>query len=175
MALSPIPEILDELRAGRVIVLVDDEQRENEGDFVCAAEKVTPQVINFMTRIGGGYLCVALAGKDCDRLDLAPQATANTALHGTALTVSVDGHPRHGVGTGVSAPDRNKTIQLDSAPDRPQHDRRRLRASRSRQPVAGPRRRRARPHRPDRGLDGPDPAGRASAGGSADRDRPRRR
>ena len=112
MALSPIPEILDELRAGRVIVLVDDEQRENEGDFVCAAEKVTPQVINFMTRVGGGYLCVALAGKDCDRLDLAPQATANTALHGTALTVSVDGHPRHGVGTGVSAPDRNKTIQL---------------------------------------------------------------
>jgi 3,4-dihydroxy-2-butanone 4-phosphate synthase len=80
--------------------------------IVCAAEKVTPQVINFMTRVGGGYLCVALAGEDCDRLELAPQATANTALHGTALTVSVDGHPRHGVGTGVSAPDRNKTIQL---------------------------------------------------------------
>ncbi|MHC4081501.1 MAG: 3,4-dihydroxy-2-butanone-4-phosphate synthase [Planctomycetota bacterium] len=112
MALSPIPEILDELRAGRVIVLVDDEQRENEGDFVCAAEKVTPQIINFMTRVGGGYLCVALTGEDCDRLDLAPQATANTALHGTALTVSVDGHPRHGVGTGVSAPDRTRTIQL---------------------------------------------------------------
>ncbi|MHC4220706.1 MAG: 3,4-dihydroxy-2-butanone-4-phosphate synthase [Planctomycetota bacterium] len=112
MALSPIPEILDELRAGRVIVLVDDEQRENEGDFVCAAEKVTPQVINFMTRIGGGYLCLALTGPDCDRLELVPQASANTALHGTALTVSVDGHPRHGVGTGVSAPDRNKTIQM---------------------------------------------------------------
>jgi 3,4-dihydroxy 2-butanone 4-phosphate synthase/GTP cyclohydrolase II len=112
MALSPIPDILEDLRAGRVIVLVDDEQRENEGDFVCAAEKITPQLINFMTRVGGGYLCVALTGADCDRLDLAPQATANTALHGTALTVSVDGHPRHGVGTGVSAPDRAKTIQL---------------------------------------------------------------
>ncbi|MHC4275511.1 MAG: 3,4-dihydroxy-2-butanone-4-phosphate synthase [Planctomycetota bacterium] len=112
MALSPIPDILDELRAGRVIVLVDDEQRENEGDFVCAAEKITPQIINFMTRIGGGYLCVALTGTDCDRLDLAPQASANTALHGTALTVSVDGHPRHGVGTGVSAPDRTNTIKL---------------------------------------------------------------
>jgi 3,4-dihydroxy 2-butanone 4-phosphate synthase/GTP cyclohydrolase II len=112
MALSPIPDILDELRAGRVIVLVDDEQRENEGDFVCAAEKITPQVINFMTRVGGGYLCVALTGTDCDRLDLAPQASANTALHGTALTVSVDGHPRHGVGTGVSAPDRTNTIKL---------------------------------------------------------------
>jgi 3,4-dihydroxy 2-butanone 4-phosphate synthase/GTP cyclohydrolase II len=112
MALSPIPEILDELPAGRVIVLVDDEQRENEGDFVCAAEKITPEIINFMTRVGGGYLCVALTGADCDRLDLAPQATANTALHGTALTVSVDGHPRHGVGTGVSAPDRARTIKL---------------------------------------------------------------
>ena len=128
MALTPIPEILDELRAGRVIVLVDDENRENEGDFVCAAEMVTPQVINFMTRVGGGYLCLALTGPDCDRLDLVPQASANTALHGTALTVSVDAHPRHGVGTGVSAPDRARTIRLlidsQSTPDdfvRPGH------------------------------------------------------
>ncbi len=111
MALSPIPVILDELRAGRIIVLVDDESRENEGDFVCAAEKVTPQIINFMTRVGGGYLCLALTGADCDRLDLVPQATANTSLHTTALTVSVDAHPRHGVGTGISAPDRAATIR----------------------------------------------------------------
>ena len=66
MPLSPIPEILEELRAGRIIVLVDDENRENEGDFVCAAQKVTPQIINFMTRVGGGYLCVPLTGDDCD-------------------------------------------------------------------------------------------------------------
>jgi 3,4-dihydroxy 2-butanone 4-phosphate synthase/GTP cyclohydrolase II len=128
MALSPIPEILDELRAGRVIVLVDDEQRENEGDFVCPAEKITPQIINFMTRVGGGYLCLALTEADCNRLDLVPQSSANTALHGTALTVSVDAHTRHGVTTGVSAPDRATTIRLiidpASAPDdfvRPGH------------------------------------------------------
>lgn len=128
MPLSPIPDILDELRAGRIIILVDDENRENEGDFVCAAEKVTVQIINFMTRIGGGYLCVPLTGEDCDRLDLVPQAAVNTSLRGTPLTVSVDGHPRHGVGTGISAHDRVKTIKLlidaASSPDdfvRPGH------------------------------------------------------
>ena len=117
MALSPIPEILDELRAGRIIVLVDDENRENEGDFVCAAEKVSNEVINFMTRVGGGYLCLALTGAECDRLDLVPQASANTSLRMTAMTVSVDGHPRHGVGTGISATDRARTIRLIIDPD----------------------------------------------------------
>ncbi len=112
MPLSPIPEILDDLRAGRIIVLVDDEARENEGDFVCAAEKVTPEIINFMTRVGAGYLCVPLTGADCDRLALVPQASSNSSLWGTPLTVTVDGHPRHGVGTGVSAFDRVKTIEL---------------------------------------------------------------
>ena len=112
MPLSPIPEIFDELRAGRVIVLVDDENRENEGDFVCAAQKVTPQIINFMTRIGAGYLCVSLTSADCDRLNLVPQASTNSSTWGTPLTVTVDGHRRHGVGTGVSAFDRVKTIKL---------------------------------------------------------------
>ncbi len=128
MPLSPIPELLDELRAGRVIVLVDDENRENEGDFVCAAEKITPEIISFMTRVGGGYLCVPLTASDCDRLSLTPQASTNNSLWGTPLTVSVDGHPRHGVGTGVSATDRVKTIELlidpKSSPDdfvRPGH------------------------------------------------------
>ena len=110
--MSPIPEILDELRAGRMIVLVDDENRENEGDFVCAAEKVTTQIINFMTRVGGGYLCLSLTGAHCDRLDLVPQATANTSPRATAMTVSVDGHPKHGVSTGISASDRVNTIRL---------------------------------------------------------------
>ncbi len=112
MPLSPIPEILDELRAGRVVVLVDDENRENEGDFICAAEKISVELINFMTRVGGGYLCVPLTCEVCDRLDLHDQAPANTSVRGTPLTVSVDGHPRHGVGTGISAHDRVKTIQL---------------------------------------------------------------
>jgi len=112
MPLAPIPEILEELRAGRVIVLVDDENRENEGDFICAAEKVTVELVNFMTRVGGGYLCVPLTGEACDRLDLHSQTPTNTSLRGTPLTVSVDGHPRHGVGTGISAHDRVKTIQM---------------------------------------------------------------
>src|SRR5687767_5771814 len=112
MPLSPIPEILEELRAGRMIVLVDDESRENEGDFVCAAEKVTPEIINFMTRHTPGYLCLAMTNADCDRLDLPPQAGINTSLRGTAMTVSIDGHPKHGVGTGISASDRAKTVKI---------------------------------------------------------------
>lgn len=112
MPLSAIPEILEDLRAGRIVVLIDDERRENEGDFVCAAEHITPATLNFMTRIGGGYLCVSLSGEVCDRLELVPQAAQNTSLRGTPFTVSVDGHPRHGVGTGISAADRVRTIQL---------------------------------------------------------------
>lgn len=112
MSVRPIPEILEELKAGRIIILVDDENRENEGDFVCAAKKVTPEIINFMTRVGGGYLCLSLTGDDCDRLDLVPQASSNNSQWGTPFTVSVDGHKKHGVGTGVSAKDRVKTIQL---------------------------------------------------------------
>ncbi len=112
MPLSPIPDILDDLRAGRMIVLVDDERRENEGDLVIAAEKITPEIINFMTRHTPGYLCVAMTGEDCDRLDLPPQTGVNTSLRGTAMTVSIDGHPRHGVGTGISASDRAKTVKI---------------------------------------------------------------
>jgi 3,4-dihydroxy 2-butanone 4-phosphate synthase/GTP cyclohydrolase II len=128
MPLSPISEILDELRAGRMIVLVDDESRENEGDLVVAAEKVTPEIINFMTRHTPGYLCLALTGADCDRLELPPQSGVNTSIRGTAMTVSIDGHPRHGVGTGISASDRAKTVRIavdpESGPDdlvRPGH------------------------------------------------------
>jgi 3,4-dihydroxy 2-butanone 4-phosphate synthase/GTP cyclohydrolase II len=120
--LSTIPEILDELRRGRPVILVDDEDRENEGDLVCAAEKVTPEIINFMTRWTPGYLCVALTGADCDRLELHPQAPANTSLRGTAMTVSVDGHPRHGVGTGISASDRCRTARLLGEPTTRSHD-----------------------------------------------------
>jgi 3,4-dihydroxy 2-butanone 4-phosphate synthase/GTP cyclohydrolase II len=110
--LSPIPEVLEDLRAGRAVILVDDEDRENEGDLVCAAEKVTPEIVHFMTRHTPGYLCVALTAADCDRLELHPQAPTNTSLRGTAMAVSVDGHPRHGVGTGISASDRARTSRL---------------------------------------------------------------
>lgn len=115
-SLSTISEILEDLRGGKPIVLVDDEGRENEGDFVVAAEHIDVAAINFMTRVGAGYLCVAMAGSDCDRLDLGPQSQVNTSLRSTAFTVSVDGHPRHGVGTGISAADRVKTIQMLADP-----------------------------------------------------------
>ncbi len=107
---SPVEELLSELRAGRMIVLVDDENRENEGDLCMAAEAVTPEAINFMVRFGRGLICVALDGRRCDELKLTPQADVNDALHGTAFTVSVDA--REGVSTGISAADRSHTTRL---------------------------------------------------------------
>ncbi len=110
--MHPIPDILDALRAGKMIVLVDDAKRENEGDLVCAAEFVTPDVVNFMLREGRGVLCLAMSGAMCDRLELTPQSLVNTALHGTAFTVSIDADSRFGVTTGVSASDRAATIRV---------------------------------------------------------------
>ncbi len=115
--MNPIPEILDDLRAGKMIVLVDDESRENEGDLVCAAQLVTPQIINFMVGEARGMLCVPLPGKVCDRLDLGPQIAVNTSLHGTAYTVSVDAQERFGVSTGISAADRATTIRTLGDPN----------------------------------------------------------
>ena len=114
--LSSIPEILEDLRRGQPVILIDDEDRENEGDLVCAAENVTPAIINFVTRHTPGYLCVALTPADCDRLELYAQAVSNTALRGTAMAVSVDGHQRHGVSTGISASDRARTARLLADP-----------------------------------------------------------
>jgi 3,4-dihydroxy 2-butanone 4-phosphate synthase/GTP cyclohydrolase II len=117
MAFAPIPEILEDLKAGKMIVLVDDEDRENEGDLVLAAEKVTPAAINFMVTQARGVLCLALTGQVCDKLQLHPQTERNTAQMGTAFTVTVDAHPRFGVTTGVSASDRAKTIEVAIAED----------------------------------------------------------
>ncbi len=115
-AFAPIPEILEELRAGRMIVLVDDERRENEGDLVCAAELITPEIVNFMTKNTPGYLCLSLTGEGCDRLELHPQAALNTSMRSTAMAVSIDAHPRHGVSTGISASDRAKTVRVAADP-----------------------------------------------------------
>jgi len=112
---SEIPEIFEELRQGEMIVLVDAEDRENEGDLVCAAEKVTPQVINFMSKFGRGLICLPLTAQKCDSLGLYPQTTENTARFGTAFTVSIDA--AEGVTTGISAADRAKTIQTVIADD----------------------------------------------------------
>jgi 3,4-dihydroxy 2-butanone 4-phosphate synthase/GTP cyclohydrolase II len=117
MPFSPIAEILEELKAGRPIVLVDDEDRENEGDIVYAAEKITPEAINFMVKHARGVVCLALTNEACDKLHLHAQAMYNTAQLGTAFTVTVDAHPRFGVSTGVSAKDRATTIQVAIAED----------------------------------------------------------
>jgi 3,4-dihydroxy 2-butanone 4-phosphate synthase/GTP cyclohydrolase II len=108
---SPIADALDDLRAGKLIVLVDDEDRENEGDLVCAAESITPEQVNFMIREGRGTLCVPLTRARCERLQLVPQAPVNTTRFGTAFTVTVDAAPQFGVSTGVSAFDRATTIR----------------------------------------------------------------
>ena len=105
-----IDEALAELKAGRMVVLVDDEQRENEGDLVLPAEKVTPEAINFMLTHARGLLCLAMSPEICDRLHLEPQTSVNTARMGTAFTVKFDA--RAGIGTGTSAFDRAQTIRV---------------------------------------------------------------
>ncbi len=107
---SEIPEVLEDLRRGGMIVLVDAEDRENEGDLVCAAEKVTPEIINFMAKFGRGLICLPLTSDKCDALGLYPQTLENTARFGTAFTVSVDA--TEGITTGISAADRAHTIQV---------------------------------------------------------------
>jgi len=112
---SEIEEVLEELRRGRMIVLVDAEDRENEGDLVCAAEKVTAESINFMAKYGRGLVCLPLTAEKCDSLALYPQTVDNTARFGTAFTVSIDA--AEGISTGISAADRAKTIQVAIADD----------------------------------------------------------
>jgi 3,4-dihydroxy 2-butanone 4-phosphate synthase/GTP cyclohydrolase II len=106
-----IEDALEELRQGRLVVLVDDEDRENEGDLVCPAQLMTPEKVNFMLRYGRGTLCVALTPTRCDRLQFTPQVAQNTTRFGTAFTVTIDAAPRLGVTTGVSAHDRAITIR----------------------------------------------------------------
>lgn len=108
--LDTIEEAIESIRNGELIIVVDDEDRENEGDFIVAAEKVTPEVVNFMTKEGRGLICTALTEERCQELDLELMVTRNTAQLATNFTVSVDLNG-HGVTTGISASDRAKTIQ----------------------------------------------------------------
>src|SRR5438105_1279501 len=103
-------EALADLRAGRMIVLVDDENRENEGDLIIPAEKATPEAINFMMRNGCGIVCLALAPEICDRLQLFPQAGGNVDTQITPFTQTIDA--RTGITTGTSAFDRARTVQV---------------------------------------------------------------
>ena len=115
MALSSIPEVLEDLRAGRMIILVDDPSRENEGDLCMLAEKVRAEDINFMAKEGRGLICQPMAGELCDRLGLVPQVKHNTSRMGTAFTNSIEAAA--GVTTGISAADRAHTIRVASSTD----------------------------------------------------------
>mgnify|MGYP000293353190 CR=1 FL=1 len=107
---NTITEAIQDIKEGKIVIVIDDEDRENEGDFVAAAEKITPTIVNFMLKYGRGLLCVALPEKRCEELELPLMVRNNTSLHETAFTVSVD-LIGHGCTTGVSAEDRCKTIR----------------------------------------------------------------
>jgi 3,4-dihydroxy 2-butanone 4-phosphate synthase/GTP cyclohydrolase II len=119
MAFASIDEAVADIRDGRMIIIVDDEDRENEGDLVCAAEKITPEIINFMARYARGLICLPLTEERCDELHLTTQVADNTSFLGTAFTVSIDA--RRGITTGISAADRATTILVAVDPtSRPQ-------------------------------------------------------
>jgi 3,4-dihydroxy 2-butanone 4-phosphate synthase/GTP cyclohydrolase II len=112
MVFGTVEQAVDDLKNGKLIIVADDEDRENEGDLVCAVELVTPETINFMTLHGRGLICLALTGERCDQLGLPQMADRNTEDQSTAFTVSIDAERRFGVSTGISASDRATTIHV---------------------------------------------------------------
>ncbi|MGI8544667.1 MAG: 3,4-dihydroxy-2-butanone-4-phosphate synthase, partial [Aridibacter sp.] len=108
MSLSKIEDAVEDIKNGKIIIIIDDEDRENEGDLVCAAEKITPGIINFMAMHGRGLICMPLTEERCDYLQLPPQTQDNTSSMGTAFTISIEA--KEGVTTGISAADRATTI-----------------------------------------------------------------
>ena len=113
--MSALSQALTQLRNGGMVILVDDEDRENEGDLVLAAEFATPEAVNFMARHGRGLICLALTGQQVDRLALPQMVANNRARRSTAFTVSIEA--LEGITTGISAHDRARTIQVASDPD----------------------------------------------------------
>ncbi len=112
-----VEEAIEAIRRGEMVIVADDEDRENEGDLVCAAEKITAGIINFMAEKGRGLICLTLTPELCEQLQLYQMTPQNTESHHTAFTVSIDAHPKYGVTTGISAHDRATTIQVAVAPD----------------------------------------------------------
>jgi 3,4-dihydroxy 2-butanone 4-phosphate synthase/GTP cyclohydrolase II len=110
VAISPVQDIVAEMKAGRMVILVDEEDRENEGDLVLASDHVTPEAINFMARFGRGLICLTLTRERCEFLKLPPMAARNGTVYSTAFTVSIEA--AEGVTTGISAADRAKTVQV---------------------------------------------------------------
>ena len=118
--ISPVDEIVAELKAGRMVILVDEEDRENEGDLVLASDHVTPEAVNFMARFGRGLICLTLTRERCEFLKLPPMAAQNGTVYSTAFTVSIEA--AEGVTTGISAADRARTIQVAVAPSTQPND-----------------------------------------------------
>lgn len=114
MAFSPIEEVIADIRAGKLVIVVDDKDRENEGDLICAAEKITPEMVNFMATHGRGLICAPIMPAAAERLGLPLMVRRNTESHGTNFTVAVDA--TEGVTTGISAADRAKTISILANP-----------------------------------------------------------
>jgi 3,4-dihydroxy 2-butanone 4-phosphate synthase/GTP cyclohydrolase II len=110
VAISPVEDIVADMRAGRIVILVDEEDRENEGDLVLASDHVTPAAINFMARFGRGLICLTLTRERCEYLKLPPMAARNGTVYSTAFTVSIEA--AEGVTTGISAADRSRTIEV---------------------------------------------------------------
>jgi 3,4-dihydroxy 2-butanone 4-phosphate synthase/GTP cyclohydrolase II len=125
MAFDRVEDAIRDIAAGKMVIVADDEDRENEGDLVCAASAITPELVNFMATHGRGLICVAMTEERANELDLPLMTENNTEGFSTAFTVSVDGHQRHGVTTGISASDRAKTIELLVDPDSGPNDLRR--------------------------------------------------
>src|SRR3954465_14633407 len=115
MPIAPITDIIDDFKAGRIAVLVQDEDRENEGDLIFAADFVTAEKINFLARFGRGLVCMPITPEHAKRLQLAPMTPRNRAAHGNHFTVSIEA--AHGISTGISAADRAHTIRVASRPD----------------------------------------------------------
>lgn len=114
--LDSVEAALEDIRAGKIIIVVDDEDRENEGDFICAAERITPELVNFMATHGRGLICTPLMAERCDELELRPMQQQNTAVHETAFTISID-LLGYGCSTGISAYDRATGIQKLTDPN----------------------------------------------------------
>ena len=117
MAFGTIEQAIEDVRQGRLVIVADDEDRESEGDLIGAAEKVTPEMVNFMATYGRGLICLPITPERCDELNLRQMTEQNSEAHETAFTVSVDAGRRFGVTTGISAADRAKTIQVVVDPE----------------------------------------------------------
>src|SRR2546428_3250032 len=112
MPYGQVEQAIEDIRAGKLVIVADDEDRENEGDLIGAAEKVTPEMINFMAMHARGLICLTLTPERCQALGLPQMAETNTETRETAFTVSVDAAPQFGVTTGISAADRATTIRV---------------------------------------------------------------